>query len=483
MAKYKILRLNKMTSGTHRGLIDMDIQLCSMARVDVTLLKGTGLEDVPSIAVEEAGIMTETGKLSHDISDCICDCYESQKTPIAQETDYEALMLNETQSQVSQQSLTADLTANPPDAVQVISEEQLSAYDRLKEIEKYNQNAQTMHVVYEFEKDGRANECAALSDVSRTLLPLNDILDLCIKSRFKKMSVNYNVPRCFDEDQKLSYNVDQWLVLDRYPADFCQCGNDAFVVTQLMDTQPWRLKTDIEDHIASSYDSYAWKLASDPIQTVLYPSPEELGFKSYREFLDNAKDKPTAAAQLFVQQRKIHGVSYNYIVALDQTSRASHNETIYDNGDIFGYFTTAKNMYNALYSIDMPDASTMQNCRQYCGLQRSRGRVMLKYYDSIDYSISGSKASQSSSSSLVPYQKVEFFQPCKMSAVTKHKSNLFSVVLKNTGLDDGSTSRLQSDSLQRQTAENLRKDIVNGIKSIVDNVAPANTQLFDAQFI
>ena len=48
-----------------------------MARVDVTLLKGTGLEDVPSIAVEEAGIMTETGKLSHDISDYICDYYES----------------------------------------------------------------------------------------------------------------------------------------------------------------------------------------------------------------------------------------------------------------------------------------------------------------------------------------------------------------------------------------------------------------------
>jgi len=59
---------------------------------------------------------------------------------------------------------------------------------------------EVMHVVYEFEKDGDANETAALSNVSRVLLPLNDILDLCIKSRFKKMSVNYNVPRCLDED-------------------------------------------------------------------------------------------------------------------------------------------------------------------------------------------------------------------------------------------------------------------------------------------
>jgi len=70
-----------------------------------------------------------------------------------------------------------------------------------------------------------------------------------------------------------------------------------------------------------------------------------------------------------------------------------------------------------------------------------------------------------------------------MSSVTKHKSNLFSVVMKKTGLDDGAVSKLEQGSLERQTAENLRKDIVNGIKSIVDNVVPANTQLFEAQFV
>jgi len=48
-----------------------------MARADVTLLKGTGLEDVSSIGVEEAGIMTETGKLSNDATDYICDYYGS----------------------------------------------------------------------------------------------------------------------------------------------------------------------------------------------------------------------------------------------------------------------------------------------------------------------------------------------------------------------------------------------------------------------
>jgi len=84
-----------------------------------------------------------------------------------------------------------------------------------------------------------------------------------------------------------------------------------------MDSQPWRLKTDIDEHVASTYDSYAWELTSDPLQTTLYPSPGELSSSSYREFLENAKDKSAAVAQLFVQQRKIHGVKYNYIVALD----------------------------------------------------------------------------------------------------------------------------------------------------------------------
>jgi hypothetical protein len=131
------------------------------------------------------------------------------------------------------------------------------------------------------------------------------------------MYTNSNVPRDLNKLHTLSKNVDQWLVLDQYPVDFCQCGNDAFLMTQLMDTQPWRLKTDIEDRFDAAYDTYAWKLQNDPIYTSLYPSPQELGYNSYKEFLENAKDYSSAIAQLFVQQRKIYGVEYNYIVALD----------------------------------------------------------------------------------------------------------------------------------------------------------------------
>jgi hypothetical protein len=60
-------------------------------------------------------------------------------------------------------------------------------------------------------------------------------------------------------------------------------------------------------------------------------------------------------------------------------------------------------MYNALYTVDMPSKDVLKSCRQYCGIQRSRGKVLLKYYDNMDYEITGSRADVSSSKSLVPF--------------------------------------------------------------------------------
>ena len=483
MAQYKILRLNKMTSGTVRGLIDMDIQLCNTASISVDLLKGVNLDESPQLSDDESGVMTETGKVSYDITKYICDYYSENeqqpaKNPLAQELNDYAVMLNENQTQVNGSTFDG-LTSNPPDAVQVINESQLSTYSSMKDIESYHQQHMKMHVVYEFEKDKNDNSIAVLSGLSSVLLPLNDILDLCIKSRFKKMYANSNVPR--NLDASVSKNVDQYLVLDDYPVGMCQCGNDAFVITKLMDMQPWRLKTDNEDNANAAYEHYTYKLVSQPIQTTLYQSLEDLSSDSYKEFIENAVSRNDAVAQLFVQQRKINGIRYNYIVAVDQSSY--DNRTVYDNGDIFGYFTTAKNMYNSLYSIEMPDESTMKNCRQYCGVQRSRGKLMLKYYDSIDYKVTGSSAQKDGDGTAVPFQKVEFFQPNKMMpAIAKHKSNLFSVQIRSTGLDDAALAQSTTNE-ERQTILNIRKDIMNGVKSIAENVVPANTQLFETQFI
>ncbi len=64
------------------------------------------------------------------------------------------------------------------------------------------------------------------------------------------------------------------------------------------------------------------------------------------------------------------------------------NPTKYDNGDIYGSISMCKNMFNALYSMQMPWLSTLSNCRQYCGVLESQSAVALKYYDCTQYSFS-----------------------------------------------------------------------------------------------
>jgi len=61
-----------------------------------------------------------------------------------------------------------------------------------------------------------------------------------------------------------------------------------------------------------------------------------------------------------------------------------------------------------------------------------------------------------------------------MPAIAKHKSNLFSVQIRSTGLDDAALAQSTTNE-ERQTILNIRKDIMNGVKSIAENVVPANT--------
>ena len=54
----------------------------------------------------------------------------------------------------------------------------------------------SIRIVYEFEIDKQRNEKAVLSaqGSATSILPLNDLLDLCIKSMFKRSKFNYNIP-------------------------------------------------------------------------------------------------------------------------------------------------------------------------------------------------------------------------------------------------------------------------------------------------
>lgn len=105
-----------------------------------------------------------------------------------------------------------------------------------------------------------------------------------------------------------------------------------------------------------------------------------------------------------------------------------------------------KNMYNALYTMDMPDVSSMENCRSYAGIQEAGGDVVLKYYDNVKYIISDADENgiayateDKAARHRLEYDKIEYLKPMQWSSGTaKHKSNLFSVKIYSTGLDDAS---------------------------------------------
>ena len=82
---------------------------------------------------------------------------------------------------------------------------------------------------------------------------------------------------------------------------------------------------------------------------------------------------------------------------------------------------------------------------------------------------------------MVPYQKVELYRPQKMSSACRHKSNLFSIKIYDSGLDDATVSNSNEDFAN--LAENMKRDISNGVKALVDSIAPANTQLFKTFFM
>ncbi len=76
-----------------------------------------------------------------------------------------------------------------------------------------------------------------------------------------------------------------------------------------------------------------------------------------------------------------------------------------------------------------------------------------------------------------PYQKVEFFIPVSSNKTYYHKSNLFSIKLHSTNLVEDDNASL--NEIRRK----IKKDINNGIRSLVDSICPANTQLFNIYYL
>ena len=492
MAKYTIININKLTCGTRRGLIDVDVRIDDLMP-DVYLLPATNQQYTPLSSkfdppYNNGGIATESNTNYEYVRNIkIYDYPQSGNLSIlnqekVNQEEVDKAILLEDQLSIDIDTYNDDLSAKDglsgSDAIQLTPEFWLLSADDARKVFEFNSQASCMRMVFEFEIDHQDNQKACLSSNDCIYFPLNDILDLCIKSMFKRPIINYNIPgNLLLENYAMTYskNIDQYFVFEENPIDICQHNNDAFAISQPMLKQPYRMQSNLQSQIRNNVldDMHSFQLQQDDIETILYD----------------------ANSTTFIPKKYVKGIGYNYIVDVEQNINSNQqfdNPTIYDNGDIFGFFVPGKNMYNALYSMDMKSANEIHNCREYAGIQSLGNKIILKYYDNVDYKFKSNAQEKqqldaemlSSSSSFTkqyPYQKVETFDPISFKNATRHKSNLFSIKISKSGLDDSVLKNCTDD--EKKLAENIKCDITNAIRALAKSIAPANTQFFKTYFM
>lgn len=142
-----------------------------------------------------------------------------------------------------------------------------------------------------------------------------------------------------------------------------------------------------------SNNAHTFSLVQDDIETVLYPGVSQYDVQTYEQYLSIDASRYLEEKKLvdiFTPRMNIKGIDYNYIIELQQNEdldKQFDNRTIYENGDVYGFFTTAKNMYNALYSMEMSSSMRISNCREYAGVQDGGDKLILKFYDNCAYDI------------------------------------------------------------------------------------------------
>ncbi len=489
-----------MTSGETRGLLDMTISLDYSIAQSVILLDKTPKYDGED--GEDTAIVTESSAYDYAKTEYIQNYKQPRiPNPLSKEQNTEHIILNETQSIIDSSTLSSEVYE-----LQLTPESWLSSTSNTVDFNDAVSKSYRLRVVYEFEKIDfdNANAVTIENATQKILLPLNDILDVCVKSQFKKSRKNFNVPGNLiysGYSQKANGNIDIYIDFDDYPIDFCQCNNTAFLLTQPSTKQPYMLQSTLPNDLFYS-QQHAFQLEQRPLYTFLYkePSKYDSTASSYAQISNAIADlgaEPESSLSIFDPTTKLEGIQYNYIIGIDQmkSNVDQNNSTIYGNGDIYGSIALAKNMYNSTYSMEMPTNLALHRCRSYCGIQNTQDRILLKYYDNTYYSFNRNEKDSDNvvkterhihniskdGTILYPYQKVEYFQPNKMASYTKHKSNLFSIKIYDSGLDDSTVN--DAKAVDKNIAEQVKRDIFNGIRALTESIAPANTQLFKTYYL
>lgn len=202
-------------------------------------------------------------------------------------------------------------------------------------------------------------------------------------------------------------------------------------------------------------------------------------------------------SSLFIPAYNLKNVEKNYIYTFDFDLGSINSDKYHDfnNGDmILGMgegIAIGKNPYDSTYSMNMTDKKTLSNARKYVGIGFSGGKPYFKYYDDVNYEmnvpygddmhadLSGNvktygTTEKESIPGKHPYQKVEIQEAMnRFSTSWMHKSNMYSLTIKNLNLDSTNHPNLSAN------LDKIKSDIQKTVRMIAEELAPAHTQLLD----
>lgn len=271
----------------------------------------------------------------------------------------------------------------------------------------------------------------------------------------------------------------------------CQFKSYAYGLTPEYSTNPCMKYIQLNDY--TDFDTtYHNKLSSDCTHTFLYPHVEEIDAtcSSYNSIIEKYGDLSNSIiSSIFCPTRDMLGICHNYIVELPEYGKYNN----YIDGYIFGDAIMAKNHLNYQYSMNVDANYNLSACREYCSINTCGNQLYLTYRDNVNYQktseerkiyyqndtnqLSINQLNMSKHQTQYSYQHVEVinsYNKFDNAKNTGHKSSMFSLKLHDTGLNES--------TIPENIKKNLRQNIVNNVRMIVENLIPANTQLFNIYF-
>lgn len=313
------------------------------------------------------------------------------------------------------------------------------------------------------------NIMTSQTDQNFKIIPMYEIPDLNIKLQYNKSDYIINQSEYLDDGKIDVYSAS----IDTHPIGFVhyEQNTNTFILTNKTPASTQMAITNINTNKNSDNIFYNYQITEYNCgNAYTYQDLDEHNISSQSNLI-----KMYGPDFVFTPTKKITGIDYNYLYIINNSKLQTYGN--YKHGDIYGDIRQTKNLYDPLYSMNMPNCNTITKCRSYCGIGICGNKLYLKYYDNIEYKkLNEHKSDDVTEVNMYkqdlikyPYQKIEIIDILNNAVLNaKHKTNYFSIEIKKTGLVSNNQDTIKNK---------IKKDIQNQLRDLIQKVCPVDTNL------